>query len=230
MRKYIIPIAIILAVGTGLVFFLIKPGKTPESVSSENTPPPFEEIDKLVPPTEPPAASENSEEQTTEQETKMTSKYLITLKTSLGDISFETYDLDAPKAVDNFVSLARKSFYNGVIFHRVIDGFMIQGGDPTGTGRGGPGYSFEDELNPETDSYKKGYVKGAVAMANSGPDTNGSQFFIMVADVPLPHDYTIFGTVVAGQDVADKISLVPRDRSDRPLTPVAINEVFVVEK
>ncbi|MDD5098991.1 MAG: peptidylprolyl isomerase [Candidatus Colwellbacteria bacterium] len=164
------------------------------------------------------------------EEIKMESTYLITLKTNLGNISFETYNADAPKTVDNFVTLARKGFYNGVIFHRVIDGFMIQGGDPTGTGMGGPGYTFEDELNPQSDSYKRGYVKGTVAMANAGPDTNGSQFFIMVADIPLPHDYTIFGHIVEGQDVANKISVVERDSRDKPLSPVTITEVTVTEK
>ena len=113
--------------------------------------------------------------------------HIITIKTNMGEIRFMTYDKDAPKAVNNFITLAQEGFYDGVIFHRVIDGFMIQGGDPTGTGSGGPGYTFEDELNPETESYKEGYKKGVVAMANAGPDTNGSQFFIMVADYPLPH-------------------------------------------
>ena len=153
--------------------------------------------------------------------------HMITIKTSLGEIKFETYDTDAPKTVENFITLANKGFYNGLIFHRVIDGFMIQGGDPTGIGAGGPGYQFADELDPNTPSAKAGYLKGVVAMANSGPNTNGSQFFIMVADYPLPHNYTIFGKVVSGQDVADKISLVPRDGNDRPLTPVKMESVTV---
>lgn len=154
-------------------------------------------------------------------------KNQITLKTSQGDIVFETYDSDAPKAVQNFIELAGKKFYDGVIFHRVIKGFMIQGGDPTGTGMGGPGYKFDDELNPATESFKAGYKKGVVAMANSGPNTNGSQFFIMLEDYPLPNNYTIFGKVVSGQEVVDKIGNLPTGENDRPIEPPKINEVIV---
>lgn len=154
-------------------------------------------------------------------------KHLVTIKTTLGEIKFETYDADAPNTVKNFIDLAAKGYYDGVIFHRVIDGFMIQGGDPTGTGRGGPGYTFADELNPATESYQNGYKKGVVAMANAGPNTNGSQFFIMVADYPLPNHYTIFGKVVSGQEVADQIAKVPADANDKPLTPVVIERVTV---
>ena len=156
--------------------------------------------------------------------------HLVTIKTNLGEIKFETYDADAPNTVKNFIDLASKGFYNGVIFHRVIDGFMIQGGDPTGTGRGGPGYQFADELNPATPSYQAGYKKGVVAMANAGPNTNGSQFFIMVADYPLPNSYTIFGKVVSGQEVADKIAKVAKDGNDKPLSPVTMESVTVSEK
>jgi len=155
--------------------------------------------------------------------------HVITIKTNMGEIRFMTYDEDAPKTVNNFITLAQKGFYDGVIFHRVIDGFMIQGGDPTGTGRGGPGYAFEDELNPETESYKQGYKKGVVAMANAGSDTNGSQFFIMVADYPLANNYTIFGKVISGQDVADAIAKVEKDSSDKPLSPVIMEKVTVTE-
>ncbi len=156
--------------------------------------------------------------------------HLVTIKTNLGEIKFETYDADAPNTVKNFIDLASKGFYNGVIFHRVIDGFMIQGGDPTGTGRGGPGYQFADELNPATPSYQAGYKKGVVAMANSGPNTNGSQFFIMVADYPLPNNYSIFGKVISGQEVADKIAKVAKDSGDKPLSPVTMESVTVSEK
>lgn len=156
--------------------------------------------------------------------------HLVTIKTNLGEIKFETYDADAPNTVKNFIDLATKGFYNGVIFHRVIDGFMIQGGDPTGTGTGGPGYKFADELNPATPSYQAGYKKGVVAMANAGPNTNGSQFFIMVADYPLPNNYSIFGKVVSGQDVADKIAKVAKDSGDKPLSPVTMQSVTVSEK
>ena len=153
--------------------------------------------------------------------------HIVTIKTDMGEIRFATYDADAPKTVNNFITLAQKGFYDRVIFHRVIDGFMIQGGDPTGTGSGGPGYAFEDELNPQTDSYKEGYKKGVVAMANSGPNTNGSQFFIMVADYPLPNKYTIFGRVISGQEVADAIAKSKTDPSDRPLSPIVMEKVTV---
>jgi len=156
-----------------------------------------------------------------------TTNHLVTIKTNLGEIKFETYDVDAPNTVVNFIKLANEGFYNGVIFHRVIDGFMIQGGDPTGTGRGGPGYKFADELDPATPSYQAGYQKGVVAMANAGPNTNGSQFFIMVADYPLPNNYTIFGQVVAGQAVADQIAKVAKDGADKPLSPVVMEAVTV---
>jgi len=155
--------------------------------------------------------------------------HVITIKTNMGEIRFMTYDADAPKAANNFITLAQEGFYDGVIFHRVIDGFMIQGGDPTGIGTGGPGYTFEDELNPEAESYKEGYKKGAVAMANAGPDTNGSQFFIMVADYPLPHNYTIFGKVISGQDVADAIAKVKKDSNDKPVSPITMEKVTVEE-
>lgn len=151
----------------------------------------------------------------------------ITIETNKGNIVFETYDADAPKTVQNFITLANKGYYNGVIFHRVIKGFMIQGGDPTGTGMGGPGYKFADELNPATESYKKGYARGTVAMANSGPDTNGSQFFIMHKDYPLPNNYTIFGRVISGMDVVDAIANTPVGPNDKPIDKMVMNKVNV---
>ena len=159
--------------------------------------------------------------------TNSNNQNMITITTSKGTIVFETYDADAPNTVKNFVTLANKGFYDGLIFHRVINGFMIQGGDPTGTGRGGPGYTFADELNAESPSYQTGYVPGTVAMANAGPNTNGSQFFIMQANTPLPHDYTIFGHVVSGLDVVNAIAAVPVDANDKPLTPVVMQTVKV---
>ncbi len=152
---------------------------------------------------------------------------MVTITTNKGTITFDTYDADAPNTVKNFVTLADKGFYNGTIFHRVINGFMIQGGDPTGTGRGGPGYTFADELNPNTPSYQGGYVPGTVAMANAGPNTNGSQFFIMQKDNPLPHNYTIFGHVTSGMDVVNAIATVPVDENDKPLTAIVMEKVTV---
>lgn len=156
--------------------------------------------------------------------------HTITLETNKGTIVFETYDADAPKTVENFVTLATKGFYNNLIFHRVIKGFMIQGGDPTGTGMGGPGYKFADELNPATPSYKAGYVRGTVAMANSGPNTNGSQFFIMHQDYPLPNNYTIFGRVIKGIEVVDAIANSATGQGDRPVTDMVIKKATVATK
>jgi len=158
--------------------------------------------------------------------------HTVTIQTTKGTIVFETYDADAPNTVKNFITLANKGFYNGLIFHRVINGFMIQGGDPTGTGSGGPGYKFADELDPNTPSSQAGYVRGTVAMANSGPDTNGSQFFIMQKDTPLPHSYTIFGKVISGMDAVDAIASVPVDSPthNMPLTPVKMTKVTVAAK
>ena len=155
--------------------------------------------------------------------------HIVKITTNMGEIKIQTYDDDAPKTVENFIALIEKGFYNNLIFHRVINGFMIQGGDPNGNGTGGPGYQFEDELNPETDSYKAGYKKGVVAMANAGPNTNGSQFFIMLQDYPLPNNYTIFGKMIAGQEVVDAIGQTAIDANDKPLKPV-IMESVVVEK
>ncbi len=164
--------------------------------------------------------------------TKITKNFMhtVTVQTSKGTIVFETYDADAPKTVENFLTLSGKGFYNGTIFHRVIPGFMIQGGDPTGTGTGGPGYKFADELNPETASYKAGYVRGTVAMANSGPNTNGSQFFIMQSDNPLPNSYSIFGKVISGMDVVDAIAKAERNSSDKPLVEISMTKVTSAAK
>ncbi len=160
---------------------------------------------------------------------------IITLDTSLGQIQFETYESDAPKTVANFVKLANQGYYNGLTFHRVIPDFMIQGGDPNCTseqstgvcGTGGPGYQFADELNPDTPSYQAGYQRGVVAMANAGPNTNGSQFFIMHQDYSLDHNYTIFGKVIKGQEVIDEISKVKTAEGDRPVTAIVIKNVEV---
>jgi len=144
-----------------------------------------------------------------------------TLHTNHGEIELELFPADAPKTVENFERLAGEGFYDGVIFHRVIPEFMIQGGDPTGTGTGGPGYSFEDEPNDHP------VVRGSLAMANSGPNTNGSQFFIVTADACpwLDGKHTVFGRVTGGMDVVDTISDLPRDARDRPREDVTIERV-----
>lgn len=171
-------------------------------------------------------STETNKEITKQSESDIMTKKMITIETNKGNIKIELFVKDAPKTTQNFIDLVNKSFYDGIIFHRVISGFMIQGGDPTGTGRGGPGYKFEDELNPNTESYKAGYVRGIVAMANSGPNTNGSQFFIMHKDTPLPHNYTIFGKVIEGMNVVDAIAESKVDGNDKPLEDIIMNKVY----
>lgn len=170
---------------------------------------------------------------TPKEETKMeidvNKTYQAILKTSQGDIKIELNNKKTPITANNFVSLAKKNFYDNTIFHRVIKGFMIQGGDPKGDGTGGPGYSFKDE------PFEGEYTRGTVAMANAGPNTNGSQFFIMHADYPLKKDYVIFGKVVEGLDVVDKIATSPvttsaSGESSKPITPVKITAVEIIEK
>jgi cyclophilin family peptidyl-prolyl cis-trans isomerase len=145
------------------------------------------------------------------------------LTTNKGAIGLELFDADAPKTVENFVKLSRDGFYDGVIFHRVIERFMIQGGDPTGTGMGGPGYQFEDEPNQHQ------VENGAIAMANSGPNTNGSQFFIVTAEACpwLNGLHTVFGRVTSGMDVVDAIDGTATDQQDRPLDEVRIESVAI---
>jgi cyclophilin family peptidyl-prolyl cis-trans isomerase len=150
-------------------------------------------------------------------------RYTATLHTSAGPMTAELFAADAPQTVNNFVFLARDGFYDGVIFHRVISGFMVQGGDPTGTGRGGPGYRFADE------PVSRPYTRGTLAMANAGPNTNGSQFFIMHADYGLPPNYTIFGRLTDGEQVVDMIATAPKGAGDRPLDPVTIERIDIAE-
>lgn len=161
------------------------------------------------------------------QVTQSGKSYTATLQTSVGDITI-ALSPDTPVTTNNFVFLAQEKFYDGVIFHRVIPGFMIQGGDPTGTGSGGPGYQFADE------KFSGEYKRGVVAMANAGPNTNGSQFFIMHADYALPKNYVIFGTVTQGLDVVDKIAMAQtvqdgRENS-RPVDPTKITSIEIKEQ
>ncbi len=148
-----------------------------------------------------------------------------TLETNKGAFEVDLFDADAPKTVENFVKLSRDGFYDGVVFHRVIQDFMIQGGDPTGTGTGGPGYQFEDEINHNR------VDRGALAMANSGPNTNGSQFFVVVADACpwLDGLHTVFGRVTSGMDIVDEIAQLPVDHQDRPLDEVRIESVAIAD-
>lgn len=189
------------------------PSATPP-VAPEATPTPTPEVTKV--------------ESAVKESAPMANEVLIT--TSMGSISVKLYQKDAPKTVENFLKLAKEGFYNGVRFHRVIKGFMIQTGDPLSKddtksgiwGTGGPGYKFADEINASSAVYQRGYKKGVLAMANSGPNTNGSQFFIMHTDYPLPPLYTIFGEVVSGIDVVNAIGNVPTAGGDQPIKPVTI--------
>jgi cyclophilin family peptidyl-prolyl cis-trans isomerase len=204
--KYFVIITIVIVTIIG-VFLLVK--RAPVSVSensqkmTDTSPLPFPIVDK-------------------------TKKYSAVISTSVGDVTVSLNVEKTPITVSNFVSLANKGFYNGTVFHRVIKGFMIQGGDPNGDGTGGPGYKFNDE--PITDDYKR----GTIAMANSGPNTNGSQFFIMHADYPLPKNYVIFGNVTNGIDVVDKIATAPvksnpaSGEDSTPITPVQVKSVKII--
>jgi cyclophilin family peptidyl-prolyl cis-trans isomerase len=148
-----------------------------------------------------------------------------TMQTTAGPITLRLFDEDAPKTVENFRRLASEGFYDGLAFHRVIKDFMIQGGCPQGTGTGGPGYTFEDEINEHK------VVRGALAMANAGPNTNGSQFFIVTArECPwLDGKHTVFGEVTEGLDVVDALERVPTDASDRPTEPIGIEKIEVAQ-
>lgn len=153
--------------------------------------------------------------------------YTALMKTTAGDMTIELFADQTPITVNNFVTLSKKNFYKNVIFHRTIKGFMIQGGDPTGTGAGGPGYKFEDE------PFDGEYTRGTLAMANAGPDTNGSQFFIMHKDTPLPKNYTIFGRVIEGLKTVDAIAEAPtkpEGEGSSPVKPVKILSVTITEK
>lgn len=196
-------------------------------------------VNTVTPPVPAPSNAEQQQQQTTNMQNETltppamqidkSKTYTATLTTTEGDIVVQLDASDTPITVNNFVYLAEKHFYDSTIFHRVIKGFMIQGGDPTGTGTGGPGYSFNDE------PFQGSYTRGTVAMANAGPNTNGSQFFIMQADVPLPPNYVIFGHVTQGMDVVDKIANAPVQSSSngelsKPVVPVTVESVTVKEQ
>lgn len=156
--------------------------------------------------------------------------HIAVIETNKGIIRIELLEDDAPKTTENFRLLAERGYYDGIIFHRVIKGFMIQGGDPMGKGTGGAsawGGKFNDEIDRSSALYQGPYKAGTVAMANSGPNTNGSQFFIMHVDYPLPPNYTKFGQVIEGQDVVDAIAASPTDRNDKPTSPMTMEKVTI---
>ena len=157
---------------------------------------------------------------------------IAVIETTKGTIKFELLEEHAPKTTENFRTHAGNAYYDGVIFHRIIPNFMIQGGDPLGEGYGGEsawGGKFDDEIDRDSDLYAGTYDKGTVAMANSGPNTNGSQFFIMHIDYPLPPSYTKFGKLTEGYEVVDAIAAVETSQNDKPLEPVVMNKVYIEE-
>jgi len=151
-------------------------------------------------------------------------KKIAQFNTNMGNFKIELFEEKAPKTVDNFLKLVEKGFYNGIVFHRVIKGFMIQGGCPDGSGRGGPGYTIPDEFHPDL----KHDFPGTLSMANAGPNTGGSQFFITVAPTPwLDNHHSVFGKVIEGNEIVTNISKVQTDRSDRPLNEIVINSISI---
>ncbi len=212
---FIVIILGILVGGLAIVF-------SPESNNNQAIP----KESPAMSPQSSPAESSNLQFKSAEQVLKKGKKYQATLKTDDGDIVIDLAADKTPITVNNFVFLAEKKFYDGVIFHRTIPGFMIQGGDPTGTGMGGPGYKFADE------KFDGDYTRGTLAMANAGPNTNGSQFFIMHADYALPKNYVIFGHVASGLDVIDKIATAKTKsggEGSSPVNPVHIQSVTINE-
>lgn len=212
--KTVISILLIIGITIWIAAFIIK---KPAVVDTIPSPAPKE---TLMPS---PASKSTLQFTQAEQVTKPGVQYTVTLHTTSGDIALELSN-STQVTTNNFVFLAQKGFYDNVIFHRVIPGFMIQGGDPTGTGTGGPGYRFADE------EFTGEYKRGTLAMANAGADTNGSQFFIMHADYQLPANYVIFGQVSKGLEVVDKIASGKTGANDRPLQPVAITSVTIEEQ
>lgn len=215
---------ILILFAVALVGFIVWVNASSNNASQQSQTPPPSDLTVTTTPITPATNTISTKPMTT-----------ATLTTSKGAITLELYGDQAPKTVENFKALAAKGFYNGTRFHRVIQGFMIQGGDPLSKdlstqsrwGTGGPGYQFDDEINPSSALYKTGYQRGVLAMANSGPNTNGSQFFIMHQDYALPPLYTIFGRVTSGQDVVDSIATTPTGANDRPVTDVVIEKVEV---
>ena len=224
--KDILIIVVFVGVLVGMWFFIRMGEGTVPSVETQKVE--NQDVNNKVP--------EVKKEESTNTINNLKKNMQATLSTNMGDITIELLKDQAPKTVANFTKLATEGFYNGIKFHRVIKGFMIQGGDPltkddskmASWGTGDPGYKFNDEIDAKSALYTDiGYKKGVVAMANSGPNTNGSQFFIMHQDYNLPPLYTIFGKVVSGQDVVDKIANVKTGAGDRPVEPVVINNLTV---
>lgn len=229
MGKHVIGIGVIISLVVLIGFLAIRPTTPPQETSELPVPSPTNA--PIAP--EPSATVTLTPTQLTQVPAvstfDMNKSYTAILHTDKGDITIALNAKGTPKTAENFVTLARKNFYDGTVFHRVIAGFMIQGGDPKGDGTGGPGYKFADE------PFSGDYTRGTVAMANSGPNTNGSQFFIMHADTALPRNYVIFGSVTKGLDVVDAIAtapvmMSPSGEESRPVTPVKVTTIEIVEK
>lgn len=221
MKKYIILGMFIIICITATLYFLPK-YKTEDTKKIINTTTLSTSTTNTINNTTTKANMELQKPQLTIDKNK---KYTAIMKTEVGEIELELFADKTPITVNNFVYLSENGFYKNVIFHRTIPGFMIQGGDPTGTGRGGPGYKFDDE------SFTGTYKKGILAMANSGKNTNGSQFFIMHGDTPLQPNYVIFGNVIKGLDIVDKIASAPTIKdgmeNSKPQSPIKILDITI---
>ncbi len=243
MKKIIVPLILVLIVIAAAFYFTKTPSAQAPAETDTTTQNPPQNDETANPETPAPTSTKTTTKANSNESKPMdlsqyktpitlvdqNKSYVAKMKTTAGEMDIELNVKATPITANNFVFLAKKHFYDNVIFHRAIKGFMIQGGDPTGTGMGGPGYKFADE--PFTGEY----VKGTIAMANSGPNTNGSQFFIMHDDYPLPPQYVIFGKVVSGLDVVDKIAEAPVSMSEmgemsKPVNPVKILSVEIIEK
>lgn len=216
LKDFLLYLAVIIIVIAGFVFFL----------SSNNSP---KEETRVKEATDSGKTNMKQYANPPKMEINTNKKYNATLNTSKGIIELNLFASENPETVNNFVFLSKDGFYNGTTFHRIVKDFMIQGGDPKGDGTGGPGYKFNDE------KITRDYKRGILAMANSGPNTNGSQFFIMQKDTPLPKNYVIFGEVVKGMDVVDKIADTPTEdngmgEKSKPTEPVIIQSVTISEK
>jgi len=224
-------IAAFLLLFVGIIVTMVNQfGKQVDQMSEFNTPPAQQVAQSAAPAGDVQGTQteviQNDDMKKPKMSIDSTKKYTAVMKTSAGEIEMELFADKTPITVNNFVTLAKKKFYENVIFHRTIKGFMIQGGDPTGTGSGGPGYKFDDE------KFEGEYTRGTVAMANAGPNTNGSQFFIMHSDVPLPPNYVIFGKVTKDLETVDAIAEAPtkpEGEGSSPVNPVKILSVEVVE-
>jgi cyclophilin family peptidyl-prolyl cis-trans isomerase len=209
-------------------------GAQPASSAPASTSSPAPEASVSPPPTAQAGAATDPSERNNkysaapEMKIDQNKKYTATIETTKGTMKAELYTKEAPKTVNNFVFLARENFYENVKFHRIIKDFMVQTGDPTGTGTGGPGYRFDDEPIPQSLNYQR----GTLAMANAGPNTNGSQFFIVHADYPLPKQYTIFGKLIEGEEVLDAIANTPTTGAEgsTPTEDVRIKNVTITEE